>query len=66
MTALKERISVDLVDASAITGLGIKALRAAIKANELACHYAGTKILIEVSELEAYVRSLPTERPPKQ
>lgn len=56
-----KQISVPLKDAVAMTGIGDKALRAAIKSGDLAARYVGTKIIVEVEELREYVRSLPSE-----
>lgn len=58
---IAETISVPIKQAVAITGVGEKVLRAAAKSGDLAVHYVGTKIVVEVDELRAFVRALPTE-----
>jgi len=58
---MTDPISVPLKTAVAMTGVGDKVLRAAVKSGDLAAHYVGVKIVIEVEELRAFVRALPTE-----
>lgn len=55
-------VSYDLARAAAAVGLSERTLRDAIAAGDLIAHYLGRKPLIRRADLDAWIKSLPTER----
>lgn len=57
---LAERFSVSPEEASALTGIGMTSIRAAIKAGDLVAHRHGTKIVILPDDIKAWLQRLPS------
>jgi excisionase family DNA binding protein len=54
------RISLSPEEASAITGIGTTSIRQAIADGELKAHKMGTRTVILVEDLKAWLKTLPT------
>lgn len=61
-TATANAISVDVDEAAARTSLSPTTIRAAIKDGELIARYSGSKLIVRVVDLEAWIDALPTRR----
>lgn len=59
---MSEPIALPLPAAAEAVGLSERELRRAIRDNELAPRYRGSKPLIDVEELRDWFRALPTEK----
>ena len=57
-----EPISIPLAGSGAYIGVSDRTVRRAIEAGDITVRYAGRKPLVLLSELRAWVESLPTER----
>lgn len=56
-------VSTDLDGAADATGYSKTTIREAMDAGELVAHYSGIKPVIRAVDLDAWIESLPTERP---
>ncbi|KRC37541.1 hypothetical protein ASE15_05350 [Oerskovia sp. Root22] len=59
---LPEQIAVARPVAAALVGLSDRELKRAIDAGEIEAHYRGRKCLVDVEDLRAWYKALPTER----
>lgn len=57
-------VSYNMAGAVAASGIGETTLKSAIANDELVAHYNGRNIIIRAVDLDDYVQSLPTSRPP--
>lgn len=62
MTAPIPRYALTRAEAAASVGLSEKTIQRAVDSGDLVQHFSGSKPLIRVTDLEAWVESLPTER----
>ncbi len=60
---LSQRVALPRAEAAAAVGISERTLREAIKRGDLVERYIGSKPVVEVDELRAWVSSLPTEGP---
>lgn len=56
-------LALSIPDAAKATGYGINTIRDHIELGNLTVRYANSKPVIPVSELETWLRNLPTETP---
>jgi excisionase family DNA binding protein len=56
-------VSYDYEGAAAAIGVAVSKIKTLVREGQIAARYAGKDVLIERAELEAYVASLPSERP---
>lgn len=56
---LAERLSLSPEEASALTGIGLTSIRAAVSNRALAAHKHGKRTIILPDDLKAWLRSLP-------
>lgn len=59
----KKKLSYTYEEAAASTGLSARYIRQLVAAGDIAVKYAGTKPLIQATELEAWLDALPSEAP---
>jgi hypothetical protein len=57
-------IAVSIPDACAMTGVSREVLRQAIRRGDIPVHYPSSRPVIPVDELEAWLRSTPTQPRP--
>ncbi|MBM0128044.1 hypothetical protein [Pimelobacter simplex] len=65
MTFSLPAISYALDGASKATGIGSTNIKIAADRGDLICHWVGNKRIFRAADLDAWVQSLPTERPTK-
>ena len=58
------KLAYSLEEAALACGYGQTTLKVAIRRGELVARFANAKPVIPVAELESWLESLPTERPP--
>lgn len=59
------KLALNFEEAAEATGYGIDTIRRAVRKNDLIARYANSKPVILVTELTAWLESLPTESPSK-